>query len=209
MNRNRVLTVPSFLVDAKPDRCHLARWSGEAAGSSRAGEFCELLFNAWLLGHSRLSPRILTENRPAFQAAYVLALSQEIANEGADVNVRIAAGLALKNTLSAREQAKKDAQAQRWTMLDPNAKAQMKGALLMALASPQIRAGSVSAQVLASVAALEIPRGEWTDLITTLLNNVTMDQPNVKLTSLQTIGYICESIVGFLVLMSGWWNQWV
>lgn len=132
------------------------------------------------------------------KAAYVLALSQEIANENADVNIRVAAGLALKNTLSAREQAKKDAQAQRWTMLDAPTKGQMKSALLMALASPQIRSGSVAAQVIASVAALEIPRGEWTDLITVLLNNVTTDQPNLKLASLQTIGYICESIVGLI-----------
>lgn len=129
------------------------------------------------------------------QAAYVLALSQEVANEGTDVNIRVAAGLALKNTLTAREQTKKDAQAQRWTMLDAGTKAQMKNALLMALASPQIRAGSVSAQVIASVAALEIPRGEWNDLIAVLLNNVTTDQPNLKLASLQTIGYICETIV--------------
>ena len=41
----------------------------------------------------------------------------------------------------------------------------IKNALLSALASPQVRAGSVSAQAISSIAALELPRNEWPDLI--------------------------------------------
>jgi importin subunit beta-1 len=49
-------------------------------------------------------------------------------------------------------------------------------------------------QVVAAVADIELPRNEWTDLLTILMNNTHSDSVILKKSSLQTIGYICETI---------------
>lgn len=58
------------------------------------------------------------------------------------------------------------------------------------------KAGSFAAQVVSAIAAVELPHDQWPDLIELLLgfvNNST--NANLKIATLQTIGYICESIV--------------
>ncbi|KAI6022914.1 armadillo-type protein [Pisolithus microcarpus] len=96
--------------------------------------------------------------------AYMLMLSSELANESSQIHIRNAAALALKNSLSAR--------------------AKIKQEVLVTLASPLSRAGGFSAQVVAAIASVELPHDQWPDLIELLLGSRT----------LQTIGYICESI---------------
>jgi len=56
-------------------------------------------------------------------------------------------------------------------------------------------ARSAAAQVISAIAQIELPSGQWPDLITTLLNN--MNQPNdfLRQASLMSLGYICEEIV--------------
>lgn len=52
---------------------------------------------------------------------------------------------------------------------------------------------------MAAIAAVELPVGQWMDVIETLLGFMN-DQANtpVRVATLQAIGYICESIVRFL-----------
>ena len=50
------------------------------------------------------------------------------------------------------------------------------------------------AALIAAIAQIEIPRGEWSELIHTLCTNSTVDNLQIKLTSLTTIGYICEEL---------------
>jgi len=58
--------------------------------------------------------------------------------------------------------------------------------------------------VVATIAALDLPHGQWNDLITLLLNNVTSNPSNVNLkrASLETIGFICEEIVSSFLFFS-------
>lgn len=79
---------------------------------------------------------------------------------------------------------------------DAVAKSKIKQEALVTLASPVTKAGSFAAQVVAAIAAVELPHDHWPDLIELLLgfvNNST--NANLKIATLQTIGYICESIV--------------
>ncbi len=66
----------------------------------------------------------------------------------------------------------------------------------MTLASPNLKAGQFASQVVAAIAAVELPQDQWKDLIEILLGFVN-NQPNtnLKIATLQTIGYICETIV--------------
>ncbi|TDL26856.1 ARM repeat-containing protein [Rickenella mellea] len=131
------------------------------------------------------------ENFPA----YVLMLSSELVNENQQLHVRNAAGLALKNTLSARESARQQEYSTRWLALDQASKGKVKQDSLMALGSSTQRAGSVAAQVVAAIAAVELPAGQWTELIELLLSFVNNpDNVNLRIATLQTIGFICESI---------------
>lgn len=67
---------------------------------------------------------------------------------------------------------------------------------LMALSSATPRAGSVAAQVVAAVAAVELPNNQWTEVIEILLRFMdNTENTNLRIATLQAIGYLCESIV--------------
>ena len=51
-----------------------------------------------------------------------------------------------------------------------------------------------ASQVCSAIAEIELPRNEWPDLMTTLMQSVSSDSVNLKMASLKTIGFICESI---------------
>ncbi|KAJ1939038.1 karyopherin Kap95, partial [Linderina macrospora] len=49
--------------------------------------------------------------------------------------------------------------------------------------------------MIAAITAIELPRGEWPNVIETLLEQIsTADKARVKVATLQAIGFICESI---------------
>ena len=62
------------------------------------------------------------------------------------------------------------------------------------LASPISTVRNQVANILASIAKIEIPRKEWDDLIPNLCTNSTSEDMNIKLASLTTLGYICEEL---------------
>ncbi|KAI5996417.1 armadillo-type protein [Pisolithus albus] len=125
------------------------------------------------------------------QPAYMLMLSSELANESSQIPIRNAAALALKNNLSARIQ-----YTTRRLSLDNDTKAKIKQEVLVTLASPLLGAGGF-AQVVTAIASVVFPHDQWPDLIKLVLllsfvNNLT--NTNLRIATLQTIGYICESI---------------
>ena len=70
----------------------------------------------------------------------------------------------------------------------------------MGLGSPNLKAGGVSAQVIAAIAAIELPTNHWPELIEVLLGFVNnQDNTNLKIATLQAIGFICETIVRILL----------
>ncbi|KAI0744690.1 ARM repeat-containing protein [Earliella scabrosa] len=131
------------------------------------------------------------ENFPA----YMVMLSSELVNEASPPHVRNAAGLAIKNTLAAREIARQTDYANRWLALDDATKNKVKQDALMALASPTGKIGTVAAQVVSAIAAVELPHGQWMDVVGILLGFVS-DAANVNLrvATLQAIGFICEAL---------------
>jgi len=104
------------------------------------------------------------------------------------------AGLALKNSFSAREYNRLREVQARWAQgVDPAVKAEIKIKSLQTLNSNDKRVGVSAAQFVASVAAVEIPRNEWPDLMSKLVENVGAGSDSLKQASLTTIGFICES----------------
>ncbi len=118
---------------------------------------------------------------------------QELANEGAQGNIRAAAGIALKNAFTAREYARLAELQQKWLQQDEQTKKRVKDLTLQSLASNNAQAGQAAAQVVASIAGIELPRGQWPELMPILVRSVGEGADHLKQASLTTIGFICES----------------
>jgi len=128
------------------------------------------------------------------QAAYLITLGQELANEDSPPHIRVAAGIALKNAFTFREQAKLREVQQRWaTQIPLETKTQVKELALKTLHSPNTRAGNAAATLIVSIASIELPRNEWPELMNVLVQNVASGTDALKQSSLTTIGFICES----------------
>ncbi|MCJ1424384.1 karyopherin beta [Sticta canariensis] len=127
-------------------------------------------------------------------SGYLTTLAQELANDHAQPHIRTAAGIALKNAFSARDYARLRELQRRWLQhVDSSAKSVVKDLALKTLASKDARAGQSAGQFVASIAAIEIPKNEWPQLMQILVANVGDGADHLKQASLATIGYICET----------------
>ncbi|KAJ9314360.1 hypothetical protein DTO271D3_5337 [Paecilomyces variotii] len=127
-------------------------------------------------------------------ATYLTTLAQELANETAPPHVRTAAGIALKNSFTFRDIARLRQVQARWIQqVNPDVKAQVKKLAIDTLASNDARAGQSAAQFIVSIAAIELPRKEWPELMNVLVQNVGTGSDHQKQASLTAIGFICES----------------
>ncbi|KAH8886839.1 ARM repeat-containing protein [Thozetella sp. PMI_491] len=125
---------------------------------------------------------------------YLATLVQELANEGAQGHIRAAAGIALKNAFTSREYARQAAVQGKWlNETDQDTKTRVKELAVQTLSSANGQAGQAASQVVASIAAIELPRNQWPDLMHTLVRNVSEGEQHLKQASLTTIGFICES----------------
>ncbi|KAK0628163.1 armadillo-type protein [Bombardia bombarda] len=125
---------------------------------------------------------------------YLVTLVTELANESAEGHIRAAAGLALKNAFTAREFSRQAALQAKWlNQIDQESKTRVKALTLETLSSANAQAGQATAQVIASIATIELPRNQWPDLMTSLVRNVSDGTPHQKQASLTAIGFICES----------------
>lgn len=122
-------------------------------------------------------------------------MATELANEAKDVGVRQSAGLVLKNCLSSKDDTKQEALGAQWLAFDAAGKAQIKNAVFGCLGSSARGARDVAAQVVSAAATIELPQGQWLDVIQALVTNVTSaSTPQLKQSSLKVLGYICEEI---------------
>ncbi|KAI9104858.1 karyopherin Kap95 [Phlyctochytrium arcticum] len=145
--------------------------------------------------HRESAEAQLTEYAEQSFPSYAGMLCQELTNGENAFPIRQAAGIALKNALTAKEYQRKEVLANRWIETDDNTKAAIRGVVLQTLAGENSRVGYVAAQIIQAIAAIELPRGEWQELIPTMLENVTKsDNTKLKEASLQALGLICEAV---------------
>ncbi|KAJ4311617.1 karyopherin Kap95 [Fusarium piperis] len=125
---------------------------------------------------------------------YLATLVQELANDSADGSIRAAAGIALKNAFTTRDFTRHQELQAKWLQqTDDETKNRVKELTLQTLSSSNTQAGTAAAQVISSIAAIELPRGQWSDLLPFLVKNVSEGADHQKQASLTTIGYVCES----------------
>ncbi|KAJ1031485.1 hypothetical protein NDA13_001878 [Ustilago tritici] len=126
---------------------------------------------------------------------YMSTLAAELANESSPSHIRTAAGIAVKNALTARDPTRVEEYTARWTLLPQDSRNDIKQNVLSTLGSQEHRAGTAAAQVIAAIAAIELPVGLWNELISQLLSAMG-DASNMRLrqAALQAIGFTCEGI---------------
>ena len=146
--------------------------------------------------------RAAEANLKSFEATnfgeYLVALASVLVSSNYPVGVRNSAGLAIKNTLDARETSRQDANARRWAeLVHPDARENIKQASLATLSADERPARNAAGQVVAAIARVEMQHGTWPQLIPTLLESVgRKDNPALRQAALQALGYVCESVVG-------------
>lgn len=136
----------------------------------------------------------LTEAANSHFGEFINLLTEALANDSAKTEVRMLAGLGLKNQLTSKEEKTRAAQHQRWINLQQDAKLKIKETALKALRTSDDRVAASAAQLVAAIADIELPRNEWPELIPIIIENTKTENPvNVKRALHLAIGYICES----------------
>jgi importin subunit beta-1 len=107
--------------------------------------------------------------------------------------VRFAAALTLKNAFTFQEASRLQEVKDKWlTQIPLDVKSTIKSLILKTLSTTDQRAGQGAAQVIAALAAIELPHNLWPELMPTLVENVSNGTPSQKQASVTAIGYLCE-----------------
>lgn len=109
-------------------------------------------------------------------------------NETLPNNVRQLCGVIIKNSLAGDDNIGK------WLMIQTEKRAVIKENVISCLGSEakDIRRGAATS--VAAIAKIDLPRGEWPNLINTLVNASQYNNINFKIASILTAGYICQEI---------------
>jgi hypothetical protein len=109
--------------------------------------------------------------------------------------VRAAAGLQLKNQLTARDEHQRQQQQDRWCALPEATRLHIKDRVFRALGTEVFRPSSAP-QCVAYIALIELPEQQWPGLIPALAANVTNPESSqqLKLASLEVLSQICQEI---------------
>lgn len=81
-----------------------------------------------------------------------------------------------------------------WDCVAPPKKQQIKQQLISALIDKCDKTRRTASNAIASIASIEIQRGEWLDLIDTLNKNTQNSDPIFRKTAVTILGFICEKL---------------
>eukprot|EP01116_Phalansterium_solitarium_P013533 TRINITY_DN30919_c0_g1_i1.p1 TRINITY_DN30919_c0_g1~~TRINITY_DN30919_c0_g1_i1.p1 ORF type:complete len:857 (-),score=244.06 TRINITY_DN30919_c0_g1_i1:643-3213(-) len=140
----------------------------------------------------QMAEKWLTDLEQQNWAMFMQLLSFEMANNDKSPVNRQLAGLLLKRALNAKEEPRLSEVQAKWTSLDPNARNQMKQMALQTLASNDEGVRKSTAQVISKYAFIDLPRQQWNELIPALVANMQVDNVNLKQSTLEALGYVCE-----------------
>jgi importin subunit beta-1 len=108
------------------------------------------------------------------------------------------AGIILKNSIAfnSREDVKKKELEARWRVVDASVRANVKQLVLATLASTSKPVRMTAALVISNLARIELPAGEWPELMSLLLQAAQADNDTHIEAALTTLGQICEEAAG-------------
>lgn len=78
-----------------------------------------------------------------------------------------------------------------WDLADRNTRKKVKDILLSNLVSPNLQVMRTGANVIAQIAAIEIARNEWLEIVNALAENSMHKDLQIRRASITTLGFIC------------------
>ena len=122
----------------------------------------------------------------------LVSLSVELGNESSSPPTRQLAGILIKNIVS-------NANAQQqleglWQSIDQPTKQKIRENCLGSLAATDKSVRTSAAQAVASLASLDIPQGEWPQVLEILIQNSTNENLVFRSSALKCLGFICEQL---------------
>jgi len=143
---------------------------------------------------------MLAQAAESATSGFMVALVGHLGSDAASLPSRQQAGLYLKNLLHAEDAAISEQKAERWCQtVDDASKDQVRVGLLQCLLSAETLVRHTAAQVIGSLASIDLPRKQWvgpSGLIPNILQCVT--NPSVsdecKEAALEACGYVCEEL---------------
>lgn len=81
-----------------------------------------------------------------------------------------------------------------WDLAEKGVRGQVKHILLANLISPNVQVMRAGANVIAQIAAIEIVRNEWLDIVNSLADNSMHEELIIRRASITTLGFICEEL---------------
>lgn len=136
----------------------------------------------------------VNQAKEADLAGFILAVLQEFQDPNKPPSVRNQAGILLKNAVapSYREVAARQLLAEKWKQLPAHVRQQVKEQVLATLGSPARDVRNVAANIVGSLSRIELPAGEWQELVGILVGAAQSGCEQYQEASLTAIGYICE-----------------
>ncbi|RNF13750.1 putative importin beta-1 subunit [Trypanosoma conorhini] len=138
--------------------------------------------------------RQVTEARQADLSGFLFALLSEFSDESKPPFARHMAGTLLKNSIAPnlRDPAARRASEREWIGLYPDVRARVKQGVLALLGSPAKEVRSVAANIIGNLSRIELPAGEWNDLLNILLCAAESNNVQHQEAALTAVGYVCE-----------------
>eukprot|EP01006_Ploeotia_vitrea_P034310 TRINITY_DN65737_c5_g2_i4.p1 TRINITY_DN65737_c5_g2~~TRINITY_DN65737_c5_g2_i4.p1 ORF type:complete len:893 (-),score=494.38 TRINITY_DN65737_c5_g2_i4:214-2850(-) len=125
---------------------------------------------------------------------YAVSLAQLLNAHQSDEHVAQLAGLLLKNTLVTRNEVLQQQLAQRWMTVRQDHRLKIRQFTMQALASPKKGVRMAAATVVARIATLEFPAGQWNDVVPMLVKLIGTNDDNLREAAFMTLGYVCEEL---------------
>mmetsp|Transcript_33096 Transcript_33096/g.87373 ORF Transcript_33096/g.87373 Transcript_33096/m.87373 type:complete len:871 (-) Transcript_33096:190-2802(-) len=139
----------------------------------------------------------LTQAADTQPSPFMAALVGELSNAAREQNSRQLAGLYLKNMLTAEDEAIKEQKKERWiTAVQAADKTTIRASLLNNLLDANKTVRHTAAQCIGAVAAIDVPRAEWPELVPAFGQVVTSPDltEDKKESTLEACGYMCEEL---------------
>lgn len=126
---------------------------------------------------------------------YLASLCIELGNPAKPVESRQLAGIQLKNALFSKDSQRNAELQARWLQVNDDVRRQIKHGILSTLASPVREGRLTAALVIGKLAAIEVPKKMWDDLVPLLLHNISAaPTKELKQATFETLGYVCEEV---------------
>ena len=124
-------------------------------------------------------------------SSFLTILGTILSNESKDPKIRILSAIVIKNSLLYSEDYRK-----KWkTEISKEEKDKIKLLILSTLASSQKNIRTMAGTVISSISKIDTPITEtWPDLLPSLTNNAFNEDINMKLSAIETLGYVCEEL---------------